>query len=49
MGQQHRKVVKRRRRVAYLARKKAQATSAPAKREPAKPKPKAKSKKRAAA
>ena len=38
MGQQHRRTVKRRRRTAYLERKKAKAKAAvPARREPAKP------------
>ncbi len=48
MGQQLRKIVKRRRRISYLARKKATAkAAAPVKRET--PKPKAKAKKTAAA
>ena len=46
MGQQHRVRVKRRRRVAYLDRKKAAAKAAPVRREA--PKPKAKPKKQAA-
>ena len=46
MGQQHRVRVKRRRRVAYLDRKKAAAKAAPVRREP--PKTKAKPKKQAA-
>jgi hypothetical protein len=41
MGQQHRKIVKRRRRAAYLERKKAKMkTIAAPRREPAKPKAK---------
>jgi hypothetical protein len=47
MGQQHRVKVKRRRRLAYLDRKKAAAKVAPVRREA--PKPKAKPKKQAAA
>jgi hypothetical protein len=47
MGQQHRVTVKRRRRIAYLDRKKAAAKAAPVRRET--PKPKAKPKKQAAA
>ena len=48
MGQQHRKIVKRRRRISYLARKKATAKAAtPAKR--VAPASKAKAKKQAAA
>jgi len=46
MGQQHRVRVKRRRRVAYLDRKKAAAQAAPVRREA--PKPKAKPKKQVA-
>ncbi|HKP02079.1 MAG TPA: hypothetical protein VJU77_01845 [Chthoniobacterales bacterium] len=42
MGQQHRKRVKRRRRVAYLERKKAATKVAPVRREPAKKKTKPK-------
>ncbi|MFL6529120.1 MAG: hypothetical protein ACJ8LI_03435 [Chthoniobacterales bacterium] len=46
MGQQHRKVVKRRRRIAYLERKKVKAkTTAPTRREA----PKTRGKKQAAA
>jgi hypothetical protein len=47
MGQRHRVKVKRKRRSAYLDRKKAAAKAAPVRREP--PKPKAKPKKSAAA
>jgi hypothetical protein len=46
MGQQHRVRVKRKRRSAYLDRKKAAAKAAPVRREP--PKPKAKPNKQAA-
>jgi hypothetical protein len=46
MGQQHRVRVKRRRRVAYLDRKKAAVKTAPVRREP--PKAKAKPKKQVA-
>jgi hypothetical protein len=49
MGQQHRVRIKRRRRVAYLERKKAAAKVAPIRREVAKPPAKAKSKKQPAA
>jgi hypothetical protein len=49
MGQQHRVRTKRRRRAAYLDRKKATAKAAPVRREPPKPAPKAKPKKQAAA
>jgi hypothetical protein len=47
MGQQHRVRVKRRRRIAYLDRKKMAAKTAPVRREP--PKTKAKPKKQAPA
>jgi hypothetical protein len=47
MGQQHRVRVKRRRRAAYLERKKAAAKVAPARRETPKPAAKTKSKKQA--
>jgi hypothetical protein len=49
MGQQHRVKVKRRRRAAYLDRKKAAAKVAPARRETPKPAAKTKAKKQATA